>query len=211
MTVQKSKGTNNTYTDQNSEIYSWTSFPFPEPENHQKTRGVPRRGQPAVVARAQPAAVSRGPAARVRDAGLARLCNGDLKMTYATRVRDGATLRHREERDPQGEKAVNRWPSLDQLIMEDQLNYPSVLQKLNGQSYFVSKVAPYSHARNSSVHKFHCPGLQSPISQNFHGSFAPIGISSHSVVASAPKEAGATGFLIDFLMGGVSADISNNS
>jgi len=38
MTAQKSKGTTNTYTDQNSEIYSWTSFPFPEPENHQKTR-----------------------------------------------------------------------------------------------------------------------------------------------------------------------------
>ncbi|PKU68592.1 putative histone H2A.3 [Dendrobium catenatum] len=34
----KIKSTNNTYTDQNSELYSWTSFPFPEPENHQKTR-----------------------------------------------------------------------------------------------------------------------------------------------------------------------------
>ncbi|KAI0493076.1 hypothetical protein KFK09_027352 [Dendrobium nobile] len=127
--------------------------------------------------------------------------------------------RHREERDRQGEKAVNGWPSLDQLIMEDQLSYPSVLQKLNGQSYFVSKVAPYSHGRvapyshgrNSSVHKFHCPGLQSPILQNFRGSFAPIALSSHFVVASAPKEAGATGFLIDFLMGGVSAAVSNNS
>ncbi|KAI0504930.1 hypothetical protein KFK09_015887 [Dendrobium nobile] len=99
--------------------------------------------------------------------------------------------------------------------MEDQLSYPSVLQKLSGQSYFVSKFAPYSHARTSSVHKFPCTygngGLQSPILQNFHGSFAPVGLSSLSVVASAPKEAGVTGFLLDFLMGGVSAAVSKTA
>ncbi|XP_020578520.1 ADP,ATP carrier protein 1, mitochondrial-like [Phalaenopsis equestris] len=98
--------------------------------------------------------------------------------------------------------------------MEDQLRYPSVLQKLNGQSYFVSKLAPRSPVRNSSVHKFpHTYGnaaLQIPIMQNYHGSIPPI-TPSFSVVASAPKEAGATGFLIDFLMGGVSAAVSKTA
>lgn len=105
--------------------------------------------------------------------------------------------------------------------MEEQLRRPSVLQKLNGQSYFVSKVASYAHARNSSApaptpirifpSTYSNGGLQAPILQNYHGSIAPIGLSSFPIVASAPKEAGATGFLIDFLMGGVSAAVSKTA
>lgn len=99
--------------------------------------------------------------------------------------------------------------------MEDQLRYPSVLQKLNGQSYFVSKVAPYAHARTNTVHKFPSTygngGFQSSTLQNFPGNLAAINLPSLPVVASAPKEAGATGFLIDFLMGGVSAAVSKTA
>ncbi|KAK8968761.1 hypothetical protein KSP40_PGU008038 [Platanthera guangdongensis] len=99
--------------------------------------------------------------------------------------------------------------------MEEQFRYPSVLQKLNGQSYFYSKIAPHANARNTTVRKFSSTysngALQSPFSQNYHGRIAPVGLSSYSVVANAPKEAGVSGFLIDFLMGGVSAAVSKTA
>lgn len=99
--------------------------------------------------------------------------------------------------------------------MEEQFSYPSVLQKLNGQSYFYSKLAPHTNARNTTVRKFSSTysngAFQSPFSQNYHGRIAPVGLSPYSVVANAPKEAGVSGFLIDFLMGGVSAAVSKTA
>ncbi|KAG0479345.1 hypothetical protein HPP92_009926 [Vanilla planifolia] len=99
--------------------------------------------------------------------------------------------------------------------MADELRYPSVMHKLHGQSYLFSKFVPHAHDRSTSGHKFPSTyrdwGLQSALLTSNHRNIAPVGLLSQPVVASAPKEAGASGFIIDFLMGGVSAAVSKTA
>nr|AGZ15396.1 ADP, ATP carrier-like protein [Phaseolus vulgaris] len=75
--------------------------------------------------------------------------------------------------------------------------HPSVVQKLSGQSYFVSRLAP-NHSRNYSTSGSY-----------FNGGLQSLGYAP--VTAHAPAEKGVTGFLVDFLMGGVSAAVSKTA
>ena len=67
--------------------------------------------------------------------------------------------------------------------------HPSVVQKLSGQSYLLSRLAP-THSRNySTTGSYFNGGLQS-------SGLVPV-------MAHAPAEKGVSGFLLDFMMGGV--------
>lgn len=88
--------------------------------------------------------------------------------------------------------------------MADGPQHPSVVQKLAGQSYLVSRLSPNFNSRNYSATGsyvnggMHSPGLAvvSPVSP---------------VTVHAPAEKGVSGFLVDFLMGGVSAAVSKTA
>ncbi|KAG0470879.1 hypothetical protein HPP92_017579 [Vanilla planifolia] len=99
--------------------------------------------------------------------------------------------------------------------MADDRRYPSVIQKVHGQSFLFSKVAPNVLTRKTSACNFADPyrrgGFHSSLMSSCHGNVAPFGLLSQPVVATAPKEAGASGFIIDFLMGGVSAAVSKSA
>lgn len=81
--------------------------------------------------------------------------------------------------------------------------YPSVVQKLAGQSYLVSRLSPNSNSRNYSTSDSFINGVQT---------FA-LAIASplSSIIIPAPAEKGASAFLVDFLMGGVSAAVSKTA
>ncbi|XP_038981992.1 ADP,ATP carrier protein 1, mitochondrial-like isoform X1 [Phoenix dactylifera] len=100
--------------------------------------------------------------------------------------------------------------------MADELHPPSIVQKIHGQSYLFSRL---SQARNTSIHYF--PGiyvnggLKSPWLKSYHSNNGALGLSSLSplspISAFAPQEKGISGFLTDFLMGGVSAAVSKTA
>ncbi|KAM0960397.1 hypothetical protein ACFX2I_025346 [Malus domestica] len=96
--------------------------------------------------------------------------------------------------------------------MDDGSSYPSVFQKIHGQSYLICRLSPKIHTRNYGVNGAYANGaLQSPLLPTFD-STALAQISSLSpVMAHAPAEKGAAGFAIDFLMGGVSAAVSKTA
>lgn len=88
--------------------------------------------------------------------------------------------------------------------MADGPQYPSVAQKLAGHSYLVSRLSPNYNSRNYSTSgTFTNGGLQTP----------GLAFASHlsSITVPSPAEKGATGFMVDFLMGGVSAAVSKTA
>ncbi|CAL9204992.1 unnamed protein product [Musa hybrid cultivar] len=101
--------------------------------------------------------------------------------------------------------------------MADELLHPCIIQKIHGQLIFFHGQHPHSQARNTIIiHNllgtYH---LQSALLKSYEDCHGTIGLSSMTpitpVSACAPKEKGSTGFLIDFLMGGVSAAISKTA
>ncbi|RRT84133.1 hypothetical protein B296_00012369, partial [Ensete ventricosum] len=75
---------------------------------------------------------------------------------------------------------------------------------------------PCLQARNTSIHNFlGTYDFRGAPPKSYHSFHGPIGLSSlvpiTPVFACAPKEKGSTGFIIDFLMGGVSAAISKTA
>lgn len=102
--------------------------------------------------------------------------------------------------------------------MAEELRPPSVVQKIHGQSTLFTKLSPCSVAHtNPGIHRatYLNGSLQGPVLRSYHGINGPIGLSSIStlspVFANAPSEKGPYGFLIDFLMGGVSAAVSKTA
>jgi len=95
----------------------------------------------------------------------------------------------------------------------DGSKHPSVFQKLHGQSYLINRLSPSVQARGYCVSGAYVNGgLQSLLQPTSHGvgsSLIPHG--SFPVLAHAPSEKTGTGFLIDFLMGGVSAAVSKTA
>ncbi|CAK9869664.1 unnamed protein product [Sphagnum jensenii] len=102
----------------------------------------------------------------------------------------------------------------------------SVVNKISGCSYLGSKLSPTLHMYSDPEHQIVC-GSSSPFAVarlqamskacRFNNALCPIDlIGGHSLVPTtivpvfvpAPREKGFTGFLTDFLMGGVSASIS---
>ncbi|XP_027063587.1 ADP,ATP carrier protein 3, mitochondrial [Coffea arabica] len=101
--------------------------------------------------------------------------------------------------------------------MADGLHHPSVLEKLHGQSYFFAQISPFMHSRNasaqnfSSVYGYANGGLCSPFMSAFHGSGLEIVSQLSPIVIPAANERSFSSFMVDFLMGGVSAAVSKTA
>jgi solute carrier family 25 (mitochondrial adenine nucleotide translocator), member 4/5/6/31 len=97
--------------------------------------------------------------------------------------------------------------------MLDEPRPPSVIRKVHGQSVLLSRISSYS-AMNNPVFNNARPAHSAPL-RSYHGMSAGVGLSSviapSPVFASAPKEKGFSGFMIDFFMGGVSAAVSKTA
>jgi solute carrier family 25 (adenine nucleotide translocator) protein 4/5/6/31 len=106
--------------------------------------------------------------------------------------------------------------------MADQVNQPSVLQKLGGQFHLSSTISDGVWARNI------CPSTSSYerrfaarnyMTQSIWGPSMSVSagvvnvpmVSSSPLFANAPAEKGGKNFMIDFLMGGVSAAVSKTA
>jgi solute carrier family 25 (mitochondrial adenine nucleotide translocator), member 4/5/6/31 len=108
------------------------------------------------------------------------------------------------------------------VVMADQVNQPSVLQKLGGQFHLSSTITDGVRARNI------CPSTSSYerrfaarnyMTQSIWGPSMSVSagvvnvpmVSSSPLFANAPAEKGGKNFMIDFLMGGVSAAVSKTA
>ena len=85
--------------------------------------------------------------------------------------------------------------------------YPSVVQKLGGQSYLVSRLSPSLHSRNYSTTGSYFNGGMQPSGLAVVAPVSPIAV--HAPAEKAEK--GVSAFLVDFLMGGVSAAVSKTA
>ncbi|XP_054814015.1 ADP,ATP carrier protein 3, mitochondrial-like [Prosopis cineraria] len=96
--------------------------------------------------------------------------------------------------------------------MADGSRQPSVVQKMAGQSYFMSKLTPNFHSRNCCSTGNYFMGGEQPSFQ-LAGNVSGMAIVPPMlpVTAHAPAEKGASAFLVDFLMGGVSAAVSKTA
>ncbi|KAL7215937.1 hypothetical protein ACSBR1_027980 [Camellia fascicularis] len=99
--------------------------------------------------------------------------------------------------------------------MADGSQYPSITQKIHGQSYFLSRISPNLRSRNTGLHNmtgaYVNGGLQSPLPPPFQGTGLEFASPLSSVFVQAPAEKGFRSFMIDFLMGGVSAAVSKTA
>jgi len=88
--------------------------------------------------------------------------------------------------------------------MADGLDHPSVVQKLAGHSYLVSRLSPNFHSRNYSAAGSYINGGLNSSALAALSSVSPITV-------HAPAEKGPGAFMVDFLMGGVSAAVSKTA
>ncbi|CAL5416219.1 unnamed protein product [Camellia sinensis] len=99
--------------------------------------------------------------------------------------------------------------------MADGSQHPSISQKIHGQSYFLSRVSPNLRSKNTGLHymtgAYVNGGLQSPLPPTFQGIGLEFASPLSSVFVQAPAEKGFRSFMIDFLMGGVSAAVSKTA
>lgn len=107
-------------------------------------------------------------------------------------------------------------PSSWVLNMADGSPYPSIYQKINGQSYLFSRLSPNMHSRNNGLHNlsgsFVNGELQSQLRlPSCRGTDLALLPPISPVFVQAPAEKGFSGFMIDFLMGGVSAAVSKTA
>ena len=99
--------------------------------------------------------------------------------------------------------------------MADGSQHSSIFQKINGQSYLFSTLSPNLQSRNTSVHSLSSAyvngGLQTSLLPAGSGNGLALVSPLSPIFAHAPAEKGAKGFMIDFLMGGVSAAVSKSA
>lgn len=108
--------------------------------------------------------------------------------------------------------------------MADQLNHPSVIQKVAGQLRLSSSISqdvlaqsgsfyrPAFHGRNFTSGRYVNGGLQGPLMQSCRASYDLSMVSTASpIFVNAPSEKGFLSFATDFLMGGVSAAVSKTA
>ncbi|GMP23726.1 hypothetical protein CsSME_00001222 [Camellia sinensis var. sinensis] len=99
--------------------------------------------------------------------------------------------------------------------MADGSQHPSISQKVHWQSYFLSRISPNLRSRNTGLHNmtgaYVNGGLQSPLPPTFQGTGLEFASPLSSVFVQAPAEKGFRSFMIDLLMGGVSAAVSKTA
>lgn len=91
--------------------------------------------------------------------------------------------------------------------MEDQINHPTVLQKVAGQ-FRVSSI--FSQDQGACKQSFYKPSVihERRFQARSIANNLPMAKNSSPVFAQAPSEKGFAGFAVDFLMGGVSGAVS---
>ncbi|KAI3854213.1 hypothetical protein MKW98_024636 [Papaver atlanticum] len=96
-----------------------------------------------------------------------------------------------------------------------ELQHPSVVDKIYSQSYLYSKLSPNFQAGNTvsqNVTSLHVNGgLQSIVRPPSQGDSISFLSPMSPIFVQAPAEKGVQGFVIDFLMGGVSAAVSKTA
>ncbi|KAM7492229.1 hypothetical protein LguiA_035150 [Lonicera macranthoides] len=97
--------------------------------------------------------------------------------------------------------------------MADGSHHPSVLQKIHGQSYLLSRLAPNIPSTNLSyVNGAYVNGaFRSPFLLACQGTELELVSPLSPVYVQAPSEKGLGDFMVDFLMGGVSAAVSKTA
>lgn len=96
--------------------------------------------------------------------------------------------------------------------MADGSNLSSVIQKRHGDSSIFSQISPHVHSRNSKINNltggYVNGGLQSPFLPGSRVTgLETVSQLSHVLIPSA-NEKTFSGFMVDFLMGGVSGAVS---
>ncbi|XP_021767752.1 ADP,ATP carrier protein-like [Chenopodium quinoa] len=100
--------------------------------------------------------------------------------------------------------------------MMDGLGYPSVYKKIQGKSNFMSQFAPSLHQRNCRAHNFSSPYvngcLRNPVLYSYQGTgLTNVPPLSSPIFVPAVAEKAEKNFVVDFLMGGVSAAVSKTA
>lgn len=99
--------------------------------------------------------------------------------------------------------------------MADGTQHPTVIQKLHGQSYLFSQISPNMHSRSTVAHNltggYVYGGLRSPFLQSYKGTNLDIVSPLSPVLVPAANEKSFSSFMVDFLMGGVSAAVSKTA
>lgn len=91
-------------------------------------------------------------------------------------------------------------------------SYPSVFQKMQGQSYFISIVSPNLYACNHSMTgSIVNGGSLNSFRAASQGTDLALVSPVFPIFIQAPSEKSLSGFLVDFLMGGVSAAVSKTA
>ncbi|KAG2661107.1 hypothetical protein PVAP13_1KG483400 [Panicum virgatum] len=108
-----------------------------------------------------------------------------------------------------------------EVVMADQVNQPTVLHKLGGQFHLSSSFSEGVRARNIcpsvssyersfATRNYMTQTLWGPSMSVSGGINVPV-VSSSPLFANAPAEKGGKNFMVDFLMGGVSAAVSKTA
>ncbi|KAL8088208.1 ADP,ATP carrier protein 3, mitochondrial [Apium graveolens] len=99
--------------------------------------------------------------------------------------------------------------------MTDGTKHPSVFRKIHGQSYMFSQIAPNLQSRNANLY---CSAdayvngvLKAPFPAENNSSVLELATPLSPVFVHAPSEKTLSGFMVDFLMGGVSAAVSKTA
>ncbi|KAL2510848.1 hypothetical protein Adt_16448 [Abeliophyllum distichum] len=107
--------------------------------------------------------------------------------------------------------------------MENQHQHPTIVQKVVNQLHLSSSLSqdvqaryggfqrPVIHQRQFAYGNYSNAGLQHPMSCRAAQDLSLISANASPVFVQAPAEKGFAGFVIDFLMGGVSAAVSKTA
>lgn len=101
------------------------------------------------------------------------------------------------------------------LNMADGTKHASVFQKIHGDSYLFSQISPNFQSRNANLHRSadaYVNGvLKAPFRSESNTSVIELSTPLPPVFVHASSEKTLSGFLVDFLMGGVSAAVSKTA
>lgn len=99
--------------------------------------------------------------------------------------------------------------------MADGSKHPSICQKIHRQSYIFSRISPNLNSSNASLHNLTGAYvnriLEAPFLSENRSTGLDLVLPLSPVFVQAPSEKGVRGFLVDFLMGGVSAAVSKTA
>ncbi|KAG8386862.1 hypothetical protein BUALT_Bualt03G0193100 [Buddleja alternifolia] len=99
--------------------------------------------------------------------------------------------------------------------MKDSTLHPSISQKIHGQSYLFSRISPHMQSKNAGLQNLSGGYVNGGLRTLSMPSIQGTGLDTVSprlpFLIQAPAEKGFSGFMVDFLMGGVSAAVSKTA